>query len=110
MLKKVNKIPVAPREFGKFQSWGEDQFLEEKCFPELFPFGDGGYLSSLINSKEQDIGFAMYVKHRILSFDPKYRKNSTYMFFLLIVKELVRLKRCKQIYMRQAAHMPSPSK
>ena len=88
----------------------ENIYLEEKAFPELFPFGDGGYLSSLLNSKETDMGFAMYIKHRILSSDPKFRKNSTYLFFLLIVKELVQLKGCKQTYMRQATKLPNLTK
>ena len=109
-LDKVSKIPIAPGEKGKFKNWGEDAFLEEKCFPELFPYGVGGYLSSLINDSENDIGFAMYVKHRILSADTKYRKNSTYLFFLLLVKELVQLKRCKQTYMRQATKLPNLTK
>ena len=88
----------------------ENIYLEEKAFSELFPFGDGGYLSSLLNSKETDMGFAMYIKHRILSSDPKFRKNSTYLFFLLIVKELVQLKGCKQTYMRQATKLPNLTK
>ena len=41
-LSRIEKISVAPGEKGKFQNWGEDVFLEEKCFPELFPFGTGG--------------------------------------------------------------------
>ena len=109
-LKKVAKIPVAPGEAGKFQNWGEDVFLEEKCFPEPYPFGIGGYLSSLINNKEGGMGFANYIKHRILSSDPKYRKNTPYVFFLLLVKELVHLKRCKQTYMRQATKLPNLSR
>ena len=109
-LNKVSKIPVAPGEKGKFQNWGEDVFLEEKCFPEIFPFGFGGYLSSLVNNKENDMGFANYVKHRILSYDPKYRKNSAYVFFLLIVKELVNIKQCKQTYLRQATKLPHLTK
>ena len=48
-LEKVSKIPVAPGESGKFKNWGEDVFLEEKCFPDMFPFGVGGYLSALVN-------------------------------------------------------------
>ena len=56
------------------------------------------------------MGFAMYVKHRIMSFDPKFRINSTYLFFLLLVKELVQLKRCKQTYMRQATKVPNLTK
>ena len=106
----VAKIPVAPGETGKFKNWGEDIFLEEKCFPDLFPFGIGGYLSSLINDKKRDVGFAEYVKGQIMSADPKYRSNSTYIFFLLIVKELVQLKRCKQTYMRQATKLPNMTK
>ena len=105
----VAKVPVAPGEDGRFQNWGEDVFLEEKCFPELFPFGAGGYLSSLLNKNVEDMGFANYIRHRILSSDPKYRKNSTYVFFLLLVKELVHLKRCKQTYMRQATKLPNLS-
>ena len=87
-------------------------FLEERCFPELFPFGVGGYLSSLIHDEDKstDMGFAAYVKHRILSKDPKYRKNSCYLLFLLLVKELVQLKRCKQTYLRQASKLPNLTK
>ena len=29
---------VAPGEFGKFRNWGDEIFLEEKCFPDKFPF------------------------------------------------------------------------
>ena len=35
-LEKVSKIPVAPGEKGKFKNWGEDVFLEEKCFQNFF--------------------------------------------------------------------------
>ena len=107
---KMEKTAVAPGEKGKFQNWGEDIFLEEKCFPELFPFGTGGYLSSIAQDETENIGFAMYVKHRMLSVDSKFRNNSTYLFFLLLVKELVQLKRCKQTYLRQATKTPELSK
>ena len=46
--KIIKKVCVAPGEQGQFQNWGEDSFLEEKCFPELFPYGTSGYLSSCI--------------------------------------------------------------
>ena len=105
-MSKLRKISVAPGEKGKFQNWGEDIFLEERCFPDLFPFGHGGYLSSLKDEKKENSGFAMYIKHRIMSVDPKFRNNSTYLFFLLLVKELVQLKRCKQTYLRQATKLP----
>ena len=108
-MEKLAKISVAPGEFGKFQNWGDDIYLEEKCFPELYPFGRGGYLSTLVDSNTK-IGFAAYIKHRLLSADPKYRNNSTYLFFLLLVKELVQMKRCKQTYFRQATKLPNLSK
>ena len=57
-LDKMEKIAVAPGEFGGFQNWGKDVFLEEKCFPEKFPYGSGGYLSSCINDQENNMGFA----------------------------------------------------
>ena len=56
------------------------------------------------------MGFAAYVKHRVLSADPKYRLNSSYVFFLLLVKGLIQLKRCKQTYMRQATKAPTLTK
>ena len=78
---RLEKISVAPGEKGKFENWGDDVFLEEKCFPELFPFGVGGYLSMTIGDTEQKLGFAQYIKHRVLSADSKYRRNSAYIFF-----------------------------
>ena len=58
ILRKVEKMCVAPGESGLFQNWGDDVFLEEKCFPNLFPYGTGGYLSSCIDESENRIGFA----------------------------------------------------
>jgi hypothetical protein len=110
-LNNIEKISVAPGESGVFQNWGKDAFLEEKCFPDLFPYGVGGYISSTIGKEEnKGMGFAMYVKHRILSADPKYRNNNSYLFFLLLVKELIQLNRCKQTYLRQATKTPNLTK
>ena len=64
---KMEKIQVAPGEFGKFKNWGDDIFLEEKIFPEKFPFGTGGYLSSCIDNPENDMGFANYCINQIMS-------------------------------------------
>ena len=36
IMEKMEKIVVAPGEYGCFKNWGTDVFLEEKCFPELF--------------------------------------------------------------------------
>ena len=106
----LEKVAVAPGEKGKFQNWGEDAFLEETCFPELFPIGIGGYLSMVVDENEKKMGFAQYIKHRILSANSKFRRNSAYTFFLLLVKELVQLKRCKQTYLRQATKLPNLTK
>ena len=110
VIERIEKISVAPGEKGKFQNWGDDVFLEEKCFPELFPFGVGGYLSRTIDEENRTMGFAEYIKHRILSADSRYRRNTKYLFFLLLVKELIQLKRCKQTYLRQATKIPSLTK
>ena len=106
----MEKICVAPGEDGKFQNWKKDVFLEERCFPEKFPYGTGGYLSSQINDSESDMGFANYCINQIMSCDPKFRQDSAYLFFLLLVKELILLKRCKSTYWRQATRLPNMSK
>ena len=31
-MTKIPKFAIAPGEKGKFQNWGEDLYLEEKCF------------------------------------------------------------------------------
>merc|ERR1712082_153007 len=106
---KVEKICIAPGEHGQFTNWGEDVFLEEKCFPHLFPFGVGGYMSTAIDGKESEMGFSNYVRHRILHADSRFRQDTIYVFFLLLVKELVELQRCKTTYLRQARMVPNLS-
>ena len=108
--KKMEKVQIAPGEFGEFKNWGEDIYLEEKCFPHIFPYGAGGYLSTNLDAKDTHNGFASYVRHRIMSADPKYRQDYIYLFFLLLVKELVQLKRCKSTYLRQARKLPNLTK
>ena len=108
--KKMEKVSVAPGEFGSFKNWGDDIFLEEKIFPEKFPFGTGGYLSSAIDNPDNNMGFANYCINQIMSCDPKFRNDSTYIFFLLLVKELIMLKRCKSTYLRQATKLPNLTK
>ena len=106
----MEKIQVVPGEFGSFKNWGEDIFLEEKNFPEKFPYGTGGFLSSSIDNPESDMGFANYCIGRIMSADHKFRNDSTYLFFLLLVKELIMLKQCKSTYLRQATRLPNLNK
>ena len=110
IIQKMEKIQIAPGEFGSFKNWGEDVFLEEKCFPHLFPYGVGGYLSTNLDGKDIHTGFAAYVCNRIMSADTKYRQDYVYLFFLLLVKELIQLKNCKSTYLRQARKLPNLTK
>ena len=94
-------INVAPGEKGEWINWKDDVFIEEKMFPNLFPYGIGGYISSNI-LKQNDSGFSNYIKSRILSADPKFRNDSSYLFFLLLVKELTDMKRSEATVFRKA--------
>ena len=107
-LKKMDTISLAPGEKGEFRNWKEDIYLEEKAFPHLFPYGVGGYLSSCLSSG-RNMGFAVYCRNRMKSADPKFRNDQIYMFFLLLVKELMELKNCKSTYLRQARNTPGLS-
>jgi hypothetical protein len=98
----AEKVYVAPSEEGKWVNWYSDLFLEEKLFPKLFPYGIGGYLSSNMLKKSK-MGFANYIKNRLLSADPKFRNDASYMFFLLLVKELTDMKNSEHIYLRKAS-------
>ena len=109
-VEKMEKICVAPGESGTFKNWNAELFLEEKCFPEKFPYGTGGYLSSMINGGDNNMGFANYCINQIMSCDPKFRQDSSYIFFLLLVKELIQLKRCRTTYLRQATRLPNLSR
>ena len=52
------------------------------------------------------MGISNYVKSRLLSADPKFRRDPTYVFFLLLVKEMVDIKRSQQTYFRKATKVP----
>ena len=106
--KKIEEISVAPGEGGQFRNWGEDVFLEEKLFPQLFPYGIGGFLSSNI-LQNSNMGFANYCKNRLMSVNPKFRRDPAYIFFLLAVKEAIEMKRSEQTYFRKAAKCPNLS-
>merc|ERR1711962_889552 len=45
------RVVVAPTEGGKFVNYEEVKDIEERCFPHLFPKGDGGYLSTYASKK-----------------------------------------------------------
>ena len=97
----LQKVYVAPGESGAWKNWEEDVYLEEKLFPQLFPFGIGGYLSSCM-LKNNNMGFANYCKSRLLSANNKFRKDPFYIFFLLLVKEMIEMRRSEQTFFRKA--------
>ena len=101
----LKKISVAPGEKGQFQNWGSDVFLEEKLFPHLYAFGLGGYLSSNV-LRRGNMGFSNYVKTRLQSVNAKFREDPFYVFFLLLVKELVEIKRSEKTFFRKATKVP----
>ena len=45
-----------------------------------------------------------------MSADPKFRQDYIYLFFLLLVKELIEMKRCRTTYLRQARKLPNLNK
>lgn len=99
-------ISVAPGEAGQFKNWGSDIYLEEKLFPQLFPFGIGGYLSSNM-LRSSNMGFSNYCRNRLLSVQPKFRRDKDYIFFLLIIKEVLEMKRSERTFFRKAAKLPA---
>ena len=101
----LQKLFIAPGEKGEWMNWESDVYLEEKLFPALFPYGIGGYLSSNV-LKNSNMGFANYVKSRLLSSNPKFRNDPFYVFFLLLVKEMVEMIRSEKTYFRKAAKVP----
>ena len=103
--KKIDKIAVAPGEGGNFENWENDIYLEEKLFPALFPYGIGGFLSTNMLTRS-NMGFSNYVKSRILSVDPKFRNDIFYVLFLLLVKEMVDIKRSEKTVFRKATKVP----
>lgn len=104
---KTDNISVAPGEHGSFKSWaGDDIYLEEKAFNSLFFDGEGGFLSTNLSSPNP-MGFAAYCRSRMRSVDPRFRRDNYYIFFLLLVKEKIEIKRSITTYMRQARRAPS---
>jgi len=105
LMETLDVINLAPGEKGQFQNWKEDIYIEEKAFPHLFPYGHGGYLSSVM-STGTNMGFSVYCRNRLMSADSKFRDDHIYIFFLFLVKELIELKRCRATYFRQARKTP----
>ena len=66
-------------------------------------------MSSALDGKDTNMGFTNYVRHRLLHVDGRFRNDTVYVFFLLLVKELVELQRSKETYLRQARRIPDLS-
>ena len=56
------------------------------------------------------MGFANYVKSRLLSVNPKFRKDPYYVFMLLLVKEMVDIQRSQRTVLRKATKVPNLNK
>ena len=103
---KIAKVSVAPSECGEWKNWHSEVFLEEKLFPSLYPYGYGGYLSSNL-LKASNIGISNYIKSRIMCADPKFRNDTNFVFFWLLVKELTDIKRSEQTFLRKSSKSPN---
>ena len=97
--KLIEKVEVAPTAASNFKYWESAKDLEEKAFPHLFPTGTGGYLST---HQKNGVGFANYVKQRILGKDCRYRDDGVYMAFLFMVKEQIEIKRSVCTFFRKS--------
>ena len=49
----------------------------------------------------------MYCRHRIRGIDSRFRRDVSYIFFLMNIKEMSEIKRSIQTFMRQARRLPS---
>ena len=97
--KLMKRLNIAPAEENIPTDYLKDKFLEEKAFPHLFPSGEGGYVSTY---KKIGMKFGQYVKLRMLGKDSCFRKNSTYLFFLLCIKERIQVRSMTSMYFRKA--------
>ena len=98
-LTMIEKIEVTPTASSNFKYWESAKDLEEKAFPHLFPSGTGGYLST---HQRNGVGFANYVKQRILGKDSRFRDDGVYMAFLFLVKEQIEIKRSVCTFFRKS--------
>ena len=121
--KRREKITsIAPGEGQKFDNNMEHQ--EERCFPELFPTGKGGYVSTYLNS---GLGFSNYCKLRLtggLCIDKddisdyvinsekeakinyeRFRKNHHYMMFLLLILDSINMRRAQSTAFRKVSRL-----
>merc|ERR1711996_44748 len=77
---------------------GEVKDIEERCFPHLFPNGNGGYLSTYASKK---VTFSNYIKMRLNGIDRRYANDHQYIIFLYQIKESLEIKRSRVTYFRK---------
>merc|ERR1711873_263929 len=92
------RVVVAPTEKGKFVNHGEVKDIEERCFPHLFPKGNGGYISTYASKK---VTFSNYIKMRLNGIDRRYANDHQYIIFLYQIKESLEIKRSRVTYFRK---------
>merc|ERR1719481_453073 len=92
------RVVVAPTEKGKFVNYEEVKDIEERCFPHLFPKGNGGYLSTYASKK---VTFSNYIKMRLNGIDRRYANDHQYVIFLYQIKESLEIKRSRVTYFRK---------
>ena len=120
--KKERATVVAPGEGQKFDN--EFRFQEEKCFPNLFPMGKGGYASTYM---DLGLGFSNYCKLRLTSglclkneeltkqivdieeesrIDyGRFRGNHHYMMFLLLILDAINMRRAQTTAFRKVMRL-----
>ena len=117
---KEKATVVAPGENQKFAS----VFEEERCFPDLFPLGSGGYASTYMDTK---LGFSNYVKLRLtggicvadtdlhekikriekdsaVDYE-RFRRDHHYMMFLLLILDNIHMRRAHNTAFRKVKRL-----
>ena len=120
--KKEKATVVAPGENQPFDN--VFKFQEEKCFPDLFPKGFGGYASTYM---ETGLGFSNYCKMRLtggvcitdkdvhdkithleaksaINYE-RFRRDHHYMMFLLLVLDSINMKRAQATAFRKVTRL-----
>merc|ERR1712030_266694 len=95
----IKKVVVAPTDAGNFVNYEKDKKIEEKCFPHLFPKGEGGYISTYAL---KGVSFSNYIKMRLYGIDRRYSSDTLYIVFLYQVKEALKIKRSKVTFFRNS--------
>ena len=120
--KKERATVVAPGEGQSFEN--EYKYQEEKCFPNLFPTGKGGYSSTYM---EMGLGFSNYCKLRLtgglclkntclaeeivqmeknsrIDYE-RFRGNHHYMMFLLLILDAINMRRAQTTAFRKVTRL-----